>query len=82
MKKIATENLKNRLREELSELEHEQWIYWAKDILKEENIKKEREERWEDEGFKPYSKLTEKMKDFDREWANKVIKILEKNKLL
>jgi hypothetical protein len=74
IKKLA----KNDLREELANLEHEQWMKWAKDILKSEDISEDRAKRWEDECFKPYEKLSEKMKGFDREWADKVIKIVKK----
>ena len=68
----------NEMREELADLEHEQWMKWAKDIIKSEDISKDRKERWEKECFKPYSKLSNEMKDFDREWADKVIKIFNK----
>jgi hypothetical protein len=64
--------------EELSDLEHEQWMGWAKDILKSEDITKERSDRWEEDSFKPYSELTEEQKDMDREWAEKVLKIVKK----
>ncbi len=66
------------LLEELSELEHEQWMKWAKDIAKKETLSKTRTDRWENECFKPYSELTEEMKEFDREWAKKVIEIVDK----
>ena len=68
----------DEMREELADLEHEQWMKWAKDIIKSEDISKDRKERWEKECFKPYSKLSNEMKDFDREWADKVIKIFNK----
>jgi len=63
------------LLERLSSLEHDQWMNWAKTILKTENISKERAERWE-ECFVPYSNLTEEMKEYDREYARKVIDLL------
>lgn len=66
--------------EKISDLEHEQWWSWAKDILKTEDITEEREKRWKEECFKPYDDLTEEMKDFDREWAEKVLKIVKKYK--
>jgi len=78
MKIILTAKYKinNDLREKLADLEHKQWKHWAKGILKEENISKERERRWEKD-FVSYKDLPEKTKDFDREWADKVIKIVE-----
>lgn len=69
----------NKLKEDLANLEHEQWMKWAKNILKSEDISEDRAKRWKEECFKPYSKLTEEMKDFDREWADKVLKILNKH---
>jgi hypothetical protein len=66
------------IREELADLEHKQWMEWAKSIMKSEDISKERAERWKKECFKPYSKLSEEMKDMDREWADKVLKIVNK----
>jgi len=66
--------------EELSELEHKQWWDWAKNILETEDITEERAKRWEEDCFKPYEELTEEMKGFDREWAEKVIKIVKKYK--
>lgn len=61
--------------EKLAALEHEQWMQWAKDILKTEDIHKERAERWE-ELFISYDELTEEMKEEDRKWARKVLNIL------
>ena len=77
MKIILSANKNKELREELSALEHDQWIYWTKGIAKEEDISKERLERWEKE-YIDYEKLSEKTKDFDREWADKVLKIINK----
>lgn len=70
--------------EKFAELEHEQWMTWAKNILP--DLKKilegdpdaflrtkNRIERWESECFKEYKDLTEQMKEFDREWARKVL---------
>ena len=68
--------------EKLAELEHEQWMTWAKNLVKDlENIKdanvKARIERWKKDCFKPYSQLTNKMKELDRDWAKKVLEILK-----
>jgi len=68
----------DKLREDLADLEHEQWIDWSKNIADSEDIDSERLERWE-EYWKPYSELTEEVKDQDREWADKVIEIIEKH---
>jgi hypothetical protein len=76
------------IREHLSALEHEQWTAWSKAIAKElhdikvlcymgkttEAIQKinGRLNRWE-KNWKPYNKLSDDMKEFDREWADKVL---------
>jgi len=78
MKIILSENKRKKLIEELSKLEHDQWMGWAKNILKTEDITKERQVRWEEDSFKPYKDLTEEQKDMDREWADKVMKIVDK----
>ncbi|KKL85148.1 hypothetical protein LCGC14_1957640 [marine sediment metagenome] len=78
MKIIISENAKKKLVEELAELEHDQWMLWAKDILKSEDITKERSDRWKKESFKPYKDLSGKQKNMDREWAEKVLKIVNK----
>ena len=71
------EKLKTNIREKLAELEHKQWMYWAKNILETENISEKRKERWE-KYFCEYKDLPERIKDKDRAWANKVIEIFKK----
>jgi hypothetical protein len=61
--------------ESLAKLEHEQWIKWASTIMQTEKISEGRIARWKD-CFKPYSELSEEMKEFDREWARKTLAIL------
>lgn len=63
-------------REKLSELEHEQWISWSKNIAETENITSDRLERWQIL-WRPYSELTEAEKDQDREWADKSLAIIQ-----
>ncbi len=78
----------NELREWLSNLEHEQWIAWSKSLtieLREIYIFTEKAEmfkikdkinsriqRWE-KNWIPYKELSEDIKDFDREWADKIL---------
>ena len=64
--------------EKLADLEHQQWMLWAKDILKSEKINEERAKRWKDL-FIDYKDLSEEMKDKDREWARKAYKIIKDN---
>ena len=62
------------LRDWLADLEHKQWAHWTKymlDNLTEENIK-----RWRRQIDTPFEKLTEKEKQSDYEWADKVVGIL------
>ncbi len=70
--------IKKKVLEELSDLEHTQWMSWAKDIAKTEKITPARLKRWKEDMFKPYSELSEEDKDKDREWAMKVLKIFAK----
>lgn len=76
-KKIAKITDEAALLEDLSELEHKQWMDWSKNIADSEHINQEREKRWEDL-WVPYDDLSEADKDKDREWGNKAIKIVKK----
>lgn len=66
------------LLEKLAALEHEQWEAWAKTILTQESISPERADRWQ-QFFVPYKELDEATKEFDREWARKVLKIINES---
>jgi len=63
------------LREELAALEHQQWWEWSKTVAREEDISKERIERWR-QYWKPYEDLPEDVKDHDRKWADRVTELL------
>jgi len=63
--------------EELAALEHEQWMEWTKSVAQEVSVKRRR--RWE-KYWVPYTELDEKVKEWDREWARKVLKILKARK--
>ena len=72
----------------ISDLEHQQWEHWSKalakrleKVIKLLNENKSQEainwleriiQNWE-KNWKPYNKLPEDIKDFDREWADKVL---------
>jgi hypothetical protein len=62
------------LREELAALEHEQWMHWTKHQLA--NPTPENVTRWERQCRTPYSALTEREKESDRVWADKVLEIV------
>jgi hypothetical protein len=76
----TAEDEESGLIEELSDLEHDQWAHWTKYML--ENLSDENKEKWEKQIETDYKDLTEKEKDSDREWAEKVLKIIEKHKEL
>lgn len=63
------------LRELLADLEHRQWAHWTRYML--DNLTDENIARWKRQIATPYDQLTEKEKDSDREWADKVITLLE-----
>jgi hypothetical protein len=67
---------RNELREKLAALEHSQWEAWSKTLLATENISEERTERWQQYGV-PYDQLPETVKEYDREWADKVLGIVD-----
>lgn len=61
----------NDLLEKLAELEHKQWAHWTKYML--DNLTEENIRRWRKQIETSYSKLSQKEKESDREWARKVI---------
>jgi len=83
--KIYTkEDFENKLlsiREKLADLEHEQWSHWEK--YREERLNtcvdfSGQMANWRRLREKSYSDLTEKEKQSDREWADKVLNLLRK----
>ncbi len=64
-----------RLVEEMSNLEHEQWMSWASSIMQEEDLFKERKQRWS-KYMVPYDQLEEDIKEHDRIYAKKVIAVI------
>lgn len=67
----------DELIEKLSDLEHEQWMKWAKTLMSKETLSDKRISRWE-ECFVPYSELTDEMQEYDRVWARKVLEVIRK----
>lgn len=63
------------IREQLAELEHQQWAHWTSYLL--DNLTPENIERWRRQIDTPYSQLSEAEKDSDRNWADKVLRIIE-----
>jgi hypothetical protein len=73
-----TDGEKAILLEELADLEHQQWMHWSQYIAENYDIPDELREKWQ-ENWEPYSKLSEEMKEKDRKWARKALKIMEDN---
>lgn len=78
----------SHLLEELSDLEHEQWMRWSKtihdrmkDAIREgknlEQFTNEMYERWYP-NWKSYEKLDWETKEYDREWSRQVLGIIRK----
>ena len=65
-----------KLLEKLAALEHQQWMSWAKSLLKKEKLSKRTVEKWEGY-FVPYNELPEEIKELDRVYA-KNVSILKK----
>ncbi len=79
--------------EELSNLEHEQWMYWTKAVIG--KLEKQYEECKSDEerngcdlalkllqrnwtkNWIPYSELSEEVKEHDRKWARKILPFIQ-----
>jgi hypothetical protein len=76
MNKITIDLDDPRVLELLADLEHKQWMKWAESMVKTENLSQKRKDRWVTM-FSPYEDLPEKIKDYDREWARKIIAVLE-----
>lgn len=70
MKKVET-----NLLEILAELEHQQWMNWAKDLMIRESLSEEITERWKSY-FVLYKDLPESVKELDRNYARKVISVI------
>ena len=64
---------KDPLVEKLAKIEHDQWMTWAKSLMKNEDLSQKRLDRWNKESMMPYADLSEEQKEFDREWARKVV---------
>ncbi len=72
MKKISKVNLL----EELSKIEHDQWIEWSKSVAPE--VSEERRDRWQ-KYWVDYEDLSEDVKEQDRIYARKVLDTVEKH---
>lgn len=64
----------DKLLESLSDQEHKQWAKWTRYFI--DNYNSKNVIKWEKQIATPYSDLSEKEKNSDREWAQKVLKIV------
>lgn len=60
--------------EVLAELEHEQWMSWARSVQHE--VSPVRYYRWQ-QYMRPYAQLPDDVKELDREWARRVLRVLQ-----
>ena len=72
---VTISDLNENLVEKLADLEHEQWAHWTEYMLN--NLTDENIARWNRQIATPYSELSEEDKEKDREWARKVLDIIE-----
>lgn len=61
--------------ERLAELEYQQWAHWTQHML--DNLTEENVARWRRQIATPYGELTEREKDADRKWAQKVLDLIK-----
>jgi hypothetical protein len=74
---LDVNEVNEELLEALAELEHEQWIAWAKSVSGSEPLlTSERRNRWR-KLMVPYSELPEEIKELDRIQARKVLALIE-----
>ena len=66
------------LLEKLAALEHEQWAHWMKYMIP--NYTPENVLRWSEQANTSYEELSEKEKESDREWARKVLSLLNQER--
>lgn len=71
---------KEKLIEQLAELEHDQWVSWSRSVWERNggHITSDLYKHWE-KNWIPYSELSEEEKEKDRKWARKTLKIIGHN---
>lgn len=70
--------VRNETLEKLSSIEHDQWMDWATSLMKSEELSDERIKRWR-KMMVPYDELPDDIKEYDREYARKVMDVLNIN---
>lgn len=77
---VILKRVEGDLRERLADFEHRQWSHWTRHFLEFQNP--ENLEWWNELAHQPYSKLLEKVKASDREWADKTLAVIQQSHLV
>lgn len=64
--------------EMLSDLEHQQWMHYATDVMERVEVPELIKLRWQSY-MVPYAELSDPIKDLDRQFAYKVLKLVRDN---
>jgi hypothetical protein len=65
--------------ESLAEIEHEQWMHWSKAVAG--DVSDATRNKWQ-RSWVAYAELKEEVKEADRVWARKVVKLLRQRRLI
>jgi predicted YcjX-like family ATPase len=65
--------------EDLAEIEHEQWVHWSQAVAG--KVTGPTREEWE-RSWVAYADLTDDLKEADRVWARKVVKLLRRRNMI
>jgi len=66
-----------QLLEELSHIEHEQWVLWVRHIMETQDIDQKTKDRWESYCI-PYQQLPDGVAELDRVFARKSLEVFKK----
>ena len=72
MRKLTDLEKAQLFREQLAALEHARWSHWIRYMVKHP----EELDLWLEQASTKYCDLSEKEKDGDREWADKILSVL------
>lgn len=70
---------KRGLIEALAVIEHEQWMHWSRAVVA--DVPAATRAKWRG-SWVAYAQLPDKLKEADRLWARKVVKLLREHKLV
>lgn len=72
-------NSKDDLVEALAKIEHDQWRHWSEAAAV--DVSDATQEKWRN-SWVEYDELPESIKEADRIWARKVVKLLQQRRLI